>query len=116
MKRAARTRFLLALTLAFLAALTLAPGAAEGRAADDGEHELLPENERAFLDDGPAWLLPDADRKALLAMDSAERAAWIQDFLSRDPVASTSDNELVEGIERRRQLVLSEFQTFLDDR
>ncbi len=49
-------------------------------------------------------------------MDSAARAAWIQDFLARDPVASTSDNELVEGIERRRQLVSSEVQTFLDDR
>ena len=107
----ARTSCLLALTLALAAAVTFELGA-----ADDGDHALLPEAERAFLDDGPGWLVPDADRKALLAMDSAARAAWIKEFLARDPVASTSDNELVEGIERRRQLVSSEVQTFLDDR
>ena len=111
MSRAAiRTSILLALSFTLCLLATLALG------ADDGDHALLPEAERAFLDDGPAWLLPDAERKALLAMDSAERAKWIEAFLARDPVASTSDNELVEGIERRRRLALTEATTFLDDR
>ncbi len=107
----ATARTFLALTLALAAAVAFELGAAE-----DGEHALLPEAERAFLDDGPAWLVPEADRKALLAMDSDKRAAWIEAFLARDPVAATSDNELVDGIERRQGLVLSELNTFLDDR
>ncbi|HVR28952.1 MAG TPA: VWA domain-containing protein [Thermoanaerobaculia bacterium] len=84
--------------------------------AADGDRVLWPESERAFVDDGPGWLLSDQERRALAAMDASERTAWIRAFLARDPVPETPENELEQGIERRRRLVLGELATFLDDR
>ena len=111
MNAALRTSLLLALTVVLLVAVTHDLGA-----AIDGERALWPEPERAFLEDGPGWLLPEAQRKELEAMNEVDRAAFVRSFLERDPVPSTPENELAEGIERRRRLVLGELSTFLDDR
>ncbi len=75
-----------------------------------------PEPQREFFLDGPALLLNAAQREDLLAMNESDRASWIQDYLSRDPVAATPENELQEAIDRRRTLVRQEFLTFQDDR
>jgi hypothetical protein len=113
---AGRTRGVAEALCAVLALVAAVAAAVPVAAATDGERVLWPEPERAFVDDGPGWLLPDVERDALLGMDSPRRAAWIESFLARDPVPATPDNELEQGIERRRQLVLSELPTFLDDR
>ena len=78
---------------------------------------LWPEEERAFLQDGPGWLLSEQEKESLLSAGPEERTAWIESFLRRDPVVETEEkNELVEGIERRRQLVDKELRSYLDDR
>jgi len=102
------------LTATLGCALVLAALPAAG--AENGDRALWPEAERAFFDDGPGWLVPDADRAALLAMDAAARGSWIRAFLAGDPAAETAGNELEQGIARRRLLVRSEHLTFLDDR
>ncbi len=76
----------------------------------------LSEPQRAFLDDGPGWLLTDADRTSFLALDSSARDAWMASFLSRDPIPGTPQNELAEGIRRRTRLMRSELLSLADDR
>jgi len=75
----------------------------------------LPEDQRAFLQDGPALLMPRADRDRFADLDPAARAELIRDFLA-DPDPSTPKNELVDAIERRQRLALSEYPTPLDIR
>ena len=77
---------------------------------------LWPEEQRAFLQDGPAWLLASAERQRLLAANEAERAAQIAAFLERDPISETPENELAEGIRRRRLLFQTERLPPADDR
>lgn len=84
--------------------------------AADVDPVTWPEEQRAFLEDGPGWLLSEAQRSALEAMSEQERGAWIEDFLATDPIPGTETNELVAGIERRRRLVNQELLTFLDAR
>ena len=60
-----------------------------------------PEPQRAFLLDGPGLLLQPDQRELLVEATDSEREAWIADFLARDPVPETSENELQLGIERR---------------
>jgi len=74
------------------------------------------EDQRAFLQDGPGLLLSKRQVDELLSLDTVGRDRFIEDFLSRDPIPETPENELVEGIERRRALVRSGFPTFLDER
>ena len=75
-----------------------------------------PEEQRAFYQDGPGWLLPVAERQALRTASPAQRQAAVDSFLAADPVPETADNELQTGIARRRELVLQELGTFADDR
>lgn len=75
----------------------------------------LPEEQRAFLQDGPALLMPRADRERFAELDPAAREALLSDFLA-DPDPSTPKNELTDAIERRRRLARSEFATPLDIR
>ncbi len=75
-----------------------------------------PEQERAFLEDGPGWLLSKAEREELLALDETERAAWIERFLAKDPVPETEPNELAEGVRKRLALAYSEYDSPRDVR
>lgn len=75
-----------------------------------------PEDQRAFLQDGPALLLPNDRVRQLMAQPTGERAAWIEQFLSRDPDPSTPENELMVGIENRRRAIFEEFISFQDVR
>jgi Ca-activated chloride channel family protein len=75
----------------------------------------LPEDQRAFLQDGPVLLMPRADRDRFADLDPAARAELIRDFLA-DPDPSTPKNELTDAIERRQRLALSEYATPLDIR
>ncbi|MFN7942834.1 MAG: VWA domain-containing protein [Thermoanaerobaculia bacterium] len=77
---------------------------------------VLPEDERAFFDDGPGWLLPAADRAAWIAAEPDERARRIRDFLARDPLPETPANELEAGIAARRQAIRDGDLSFFDDR
>jgi len=103
--------------LAAAAAAQPAPAPAAADASAPPDHTLLwPEPERAFLQDGPGWLLPPADRQRLLTLPEAERAQFIAEFLEGDPLPATAENELLEGIRRRRLLLGREFLTYLDAR
>ena len=68
---------------------------------------LWPEEQRAFLE-GPGLLLTPVQRQAFLDLDEAGRTAYIEEFLDRDPIPATPQNELREGIERRRRLMTQE--------
>lgn len=77
---------------------------------------LWPEAQRAFWQDGPALLLTAEQREAFLAMDEANRAAFLGEFLENDPVPETPVNEMLEGIGRRQQLASLEAESPLDVR
>jgi len=77
---------------------------------------LWPEEQRAFYQDGPSLLLSDEQREALAAQGPEERAAWIRQFLDRDPVPDTPANELREGIARRGRLADETFASPTDVR
>ena len=57
-----------------------------------------PEEQQAFLFDGPGLLLTKAQHEELQALIESERREWIDGFLGRDPIPETEANELVEGI------------------
>ena len=106
---------LAALSLAvLLAAAAFAPPAAAQPNAD----QVLdwPEAQRAFFQDGAAWLLGDERRAELAASSEPQRQAAIDGFLADDPIPETPENELTVGIERRRELVMQEIGTFEDAR
>ena len=94
----------------------LAMATTGGAAAADDDPLAWPEPQRAFLQDGPGLLLSPAQRDDLAAMGEAERQAWIDRFLSGDPLPETPGNELAEGIERRRRLALGEMLSTRDAR
>ena len=77
---------------------------------------LWPEEQRAFLQDGPGLLLSDLQLEELLAGDVVARERFIVEFLGSDPLPETPENELLEAVQRRLQLVHGEFDSFLDDR
>jgi VWFA-related protein len=85
-------------------------------AAADIDPLLWPEAQRAFWQDGPALLLTEEQRAAFLVLDEAGRAAFVRDFLDRDPIPGTPRNELREGIERRLRLAALETESPLDIR
>lgn len=97
-----------------LLALTLLVLAAPGWGQSDPL--LWPEPQRAFLQDGPGLLLKPPQRAQLLAAaDEAGRARLIEELL-KDPLPATPANELREGIDRRRRLVMADFPTWSDGR
>jgi Ca-activated chloride channel homolog len=101
--------------LSLALASALAPlAAAPALAAEDPV--LWPEEQRAFLQDGPALLLPESERASFAALDAAARARFIAEFLGRDPLPATPENELALGIARRQQLAAEEFLSPLDVR
>ena len=76
---------------------------------------LWPEEQRAFLQDGPGLLLARRQLDQLVDLDGAGRAQVIDRFLA-DPLPQTPENELVLGIAQRRALVRHELLTYLDAR
>jgi VWFA-related protein len=105
------------LGMALVLSAAAPPGSGEPAevAAPASDPLLWPETQRAFLQDGPGWLLQPDDRARLLGLPGEERDAFIADFLA-DPRPETAANELEEGIHRRRLLVGREFLTYLDAR
>jgi Ca-activated chloride channel homolog len=77
---------------------------------------LWPEPQRSFFQDGPAILLTPEQRLELLEADEAGRERLIREFLDRDPIPETAENELRVGVERRRQLLEEELTSFGDAR
>lgn len=74
-----------------------------------------PEEQRAFVLDGPGLLLSKDQLGDLIDRDQVARAAFIEHFLA-DPIPETEENELRTGITRRTRLVGSVFLSFLDAR
>lgn len=74
-----------------------------------------PENQRAFVQDGPGYLLTREQRNELFDLDIAGRDQWIQNFLA-DPMPETEANELVDAIELRRAWVRRGLHSFQDIR
>ncbi len=77
---------------------------------------LWPENQRAFLQDGPGLLLSAAERAQFVAQATQDREAFITAYLAQDPLPDTPENELTVGIEHRRALVEGASLSFIDDR
>ena len=77
---------------------------------------LWPEDQRAFVQDGPGLLLSAAQIEALVDLDVIGREGFILRFLTNDPIPETEENELLEGVRRRRELVSREFVSYLDVR
>ncbi len=77
---------------------------------------LWPESQRAFVQDGPGLLLTAAQIETLVDQDTIGREEFILRFLDNDPIPETEENELLEGIQRRQQLVSQEFVSYLDIR
>ncbi len=75
-----------------------------------------PEAQRAFLEDGPGWLLSPEQRAELEALDEAGRETWIADFLATDPFPDTPENELTEAIRRRQALAYADNESPADVR
>ncbi|MBZ0111849.1 MAG: VWA domain-containing protein, partial [Thermoanaerobaculia bacterium] len=69
--------------------------------------------QQAFWFDGPAWLMPSADRDAFAALDDEERDRAMADFLEGSGV----DAEVfATAIERRRELMFDGDLSSLDER
>ena len=96
---AARHSALLACGAALAAALQF--GAAPAAAWIEADPAV--ERTRAFLEDGPAELLPAEERARLKALPLAERIGEVAARLARDPLPETPENELAVGIENRRR-------------
>lgn len=82
-------------------------GPAAARAAPDPL--AWPESQRAFLQDGPGLLLSAEERGRFASLDEPGRAAFVRDFLARDPIPETPANELVEGIAARLRLAAADY-------
>jgi VWFA-related protein len=97
-------------TAALAALFAVAPAAAWVEA------DPAVERTRAFLEDGPALLYPEAERARLAALPIADRVGEVTFLLGRDPLPETPDNELEVGIENRRRRVRAAELSFFDDR
>lgn len=80
------------------------PAAVSGPGADDPQLEA----DRAFLHDGPGWLLSPAERNRYLALDAAGRERFRADFLA--------DPRRAEGVRRRQALMRAEVLSVGDAR
>lgn len=77
---------------------------------------LWPEPQRAFFQDGPGLLLSAEERSEILGVDEAGRERIIREFLDRDPIPETPENEVKVGIDRRSRLVARELPSPRDAR
>ncbi len=76
---------------------------------------LWPEEQRAFLQDGPGLLLGKEKVEELADRDVVGRRQMMDEVLA-DPVPETPQNEMLEAIERRRALVRRAVPSFGDAR
>ncbi|HYG63149.1 MAG TPA: VWA domain-containing protein [Thermoanaerobaculia bacterium] len=106
-------RALLGLLLAALPVIAAEPVPPPPPAVDP---LALPEEQRAFFQDGPGLLLTEKQRVEFLWNTDAGRRRLIDKFWERDPVPETPENELRLGIEKRRRLALLHFPSPLDVR
>lgn len=95
--------------LAVLLVLSLATLSSVAAPEPTDDPALWPEPHRAFLQDGPGWLLSETEWESFRQLDAAARQAFIEQFLGTDPIPSTPVNELEEGIQRRRELAFEEY-------
>jgi len=102
--------------LAPLAAALLALLASAAPARAWVEADPAVERARAFLEDGPALLLPEGERARLAALPLADRIGEVVYLLGRDPLPETPANELELGIENRRRRVRAAGLSFFDER
>jgi len=93
-----------------------ARGNAAGASDVDAQAVADRETVRRFLEEGPALLLPVAERARLAALPVSEALAVAQELASRDPLPETAENELAVGIDRRQRLVWSEGWSLRDAR
>ena len=108
----AKLYVLLALSL-----LSVIPALAQSRSGDlGGDPALWPEPQRSFFQDGPGLLLTPEQRTELRTLNPEARERAIQEFLDKDPIPETRENELTEGIERRRRLADSAYPSPSDAR
>jgi len=77
---------------------------------------LWPEPQRSFFQDGPGLLLTAEQRTELRTLNADARERVIQEFLEKDPIPETRENELTEAIDRRRRLADSEIASTSDAR
>lgn len=96
------------------APLPATPPAPAVPAIDSGAEDR--ETVRRFLDEGPALLLPQAERERIAAAPLPQALAAVRAFLAEDPLPETPANELVTGIELRQRLVWSEGLSLRDAR
>jgi Ca-activated chloride channel family protein len=97
------------LPLALALAAALVPVAAPPLLAAADPPALWPKEQREFLLDGPAWLLPEQERQALAEMAEPERAAFIERFLAADRLPGGTADQLATAISRRRELMWRTF-------
>lgn len=90
--------------------------ALDAQGLQENDPALWPESQRAFYQDGPGLLLSPEQRTELRGFNHEARSRWIREFLETDPVPETPENELTEGIERRRRLAADQYATPLDAR
>ncbi|MGB6337082.1 MAG: VWA domain-containing protein [Thermoanaerobaculia bacterium] len=100
----------------FVNGLVLALVASAVAASVREEIAMWPEHQRSFVQDGTVLLLDRNEKKELLEASSADRDRLIEEFFDQDPFPDTPENELLQAIDRRQQLVHQEFLTMLDDR
>ena len=93
-------------------ALPAPPAPPTASETEEAERELL----RKFLEEGPALLLPAEERARIAALPLAEALAEAREFLARDPLPDTPENELALGLDRRQRLVWSESLSLRDAR
>lgn len=112
----AKLYILLALTL--LPRVAALPAVAQQAASEElgGDPALWPEPQRSFFQDGPGLLMTAEQRTELRTLNADARERAIQDFLEKDPVPETRENELAEAIERRRRLADAEYPSPSDVR
>lgn len=100
-----------------LALLPVMPALAQSRSGELGSDPTLwPEPQRSFFQDGPGLLLTPEQRTELRSLNDEARERAIQEFLEKDPIPETPENELADGIERRRRLADAEYPSPSDVR
>src|SRR5215210_834617 len=105
------------LSLVLSLVLLAFPAAAQPPSEALGEDPTLwPESQRSFFQDGPGLLMTAEQRTELRTLNPDARERVIQDFLEKDPIPETRENELTEAIDRRRRLADGEITAPSDAR
>ncbi|MFL6196882.1 MAG: VWA domain-containing protein [Thermoanaerobaculia bacterium] len=93
----------------FLLLLVLPSVLLRAQGLQENDPTVWPEAERSFLQDGPGLLLSPEQRTELRGFNPEARAAWIREFLAKDPV-------LREAVQRRSLLAADQYLSLQDAR